>query len=107
MIDVWSIARNSLWILGLALLLATFSYADWKAQQQGCKRSHVTDEPAFCFSINIGLALFGLGLLATSDSWWEMAAWAVVLLLTLVQMIGCWRQSDGQTSSEPNKLNIT
>ena len=66
MIDWFSVAANSLWILGLSVLLATLSYSDWKRSEKKLSLRAVLGEfmPSLC--INIGLLLFCLGLLLTT-----------------------------------------
>ncbi len=81
MIDWWGVAGNGLWILGLSLLLATFSYRSW-ARSEATRVPPPAEAGASAF-YNLGLVLFALGMLATSDAWWERAGWGAVLLLIL------------------------
>ena len=87
MIDWFSVAANSLWIVGLAVLLATFSYSDWKKSVEKSSLRAVLGEftPSLC--INFGLFLFCSGLLATSTTWWERAGWGIALLLVVGQVV--------------------
>ena len=87
MIDWYSVAANSLWILGLAVLLATLSYSDWKRSVEKRSLRSVLGEftPSLC--INFGLFLFCSGLLATSTTWWETAGWGIALLLVIGQVV--------------------
>lgn len=72
MIDWIAIASNSLWIAGLAVVLATVSYAYWAAGQQQSSLTQVLQQRPFLRSIYIGLMLVGLGLAATSNSTLEL-----------------------------------
>ena len=87
MIDWFSLAANSLWIVGLAVLLATLSYSDWKKSVENSSLRAVLGEFMPALSINVGLLLFCLGLLATSAMWWERAGWGVALLLVVGQIV--------------------
>jgi hypothetical protein len=85
-IDPWSIAPHALWLLGLAIILATFSYRDWL----GSRHRHAA-APAVAGQGRpwylVGLLFFCLGMLATSRSTLERAGWAIVLLLVLAQLL--------------------
>lgn len=82
MIDWWGVASNAIWILGLAVLLATASYRSWAGRTPSAsgRSAGRIDSAAF---YNLGLLLFAGGMLATSDAWWERAGWVVVLLLII------------------------
>ena len=92
MIDWWSVAANALWIIGLAVLLATVSYSDWVASQKKSSLRAVLKEFTPALFMNLGLFLFCLGLLATSHVWWEQVGWAIALLLILTQIIADFLQ---------------
>lgn len=72
MIDWGAIASNSMWIAGLAVVLATVSYAYWAAVQQQSSLLKVIQERQFLRFVYIGLILVGIGLAATSSSILEL-----------------------------------
>lgn len=72
MIDWIAVASNSLWIAGLAVVLATVSYAYWSAGQQTTSLLAVLQQRSFLRFIYTGLILVGLGLAATSNSTLEL-----------------------------------
>lgn len=86
MIDFWGVWINSFWITGLTVLLATYSYCDWMASQQDCKLSTITQKFIPSLFLNLGLLLFCLGLLGTSNSWLERLGWLIMLILILLQI---------------------
>lgn len=92
MIDWISLAANSLWILGLALALATFSYASWGASFYKKRFRDSLTEPGAVISFSISGVLFCAGLAATSDSTLEIVLWAILGVLFLVQTILAVRQ---------------
>ena len=86
MIDVWGVLFNFLWILGLSVLLATWSYAyyerigGWncptaRAQHEGHKTRHILERFGYALALDAGLLLFCAGLAATEDRWWARLLW--------------------------------
>lgn len=94
MIDVWGVAANSLWVLGLAVVLAALSWANWAAKTAGTRLRHVLARPPIRRALDFGLALFCAGLAATADPWWQQALWAALSVAWIVQILWPTR-SDG------------
>lgn len=82
MIDWWGVFYNALWILGLALMLAAFSLATFRASQAGRRLGDELAAPAFQVPLLAGLLLFCLGLLLAGRSWWERLLWGALALIT-------------------------
>jgi hypothetical protein len=80
MINWWSVITNSFWIVGLALLLAAFSYSYWVAGQEGTTLRRQLERPAFLRLFTVALVLVGIGLAGTSQSVLETAL-AVLLII--------------------------
>lgn len=78
MIDVWQVIFNALWILGLALLLATWSYARYAAYEAGVKTRVKFAELRYALALNVGLLLFIAGMAATENRWWARGLWIVL-----------------------------
>lgn len=99
MIDWTMLAANSLWILGLSVLLAAWSYRSYirslhkeAAQKTGVPVDVSNIEPYF----RLGMVLFVLGQVAVSglsgEVWWRILLWTVLLILLLVEpTIALWR----------------
>lgn len=85
MIDVWGVAANALWVLGLAVVLAALSWAHWVAQEEGVRLRRVLSRRGLRWPLDVGLLLFCAGLAATSRRWWERALWGVLALAWGVQ----------------------
>lgn len=68
MIDWIAVAFNSLWIAGLALILAALSYYYWVAHEERVAVRVLYQQPAFVRFVYLGLILIGLGLAGTSPS---------------------------------------
>jgi len=87
MINWLSLAFNSLWILGLALALAAFSYASWQASLRKEKLGYRLRQPNIQNWLNIAFALFCFGLAGTSKTWWEIVLWFLLGLLFIGQVV--------------------
>lgn len=75
MIDLWGVFSNFLWILGLAVLLATWSYAHYEARMSDKKVGEKLDELTYALSLDGGLLLFCAGLAATEHRGWARLIW--------------------------------
>ena len=80
MID-WQVLFNLLWVLGLALILAALSYADWLAHVRGLRTRKLLGAPTFQHALFTGLGLVSLGLLLLSRGWLERLLWAGLVLV--------------------------
>jgi hypothetical protein len=86
MISWWSVLINTLWILGLALLLADLSFFSWQARQEGSSLRQQFNKPQFLKFFWLALLLFSLGQAGTGDRLWELALWLLLALLSLVRL---------------------
>lgn len=75
--------RNTLWILGFALILAAFSYAAWSANQDKRPLRQVLIAPATRRASWFGVLLIAIGLALTSNTLWETLIWSLLALYTL------------------------
>ena len=85
MIDFWNLFTHALWIAGAAIVLATWSCADWRAAAQ---RGGIRD--TFSAALNnpgtsFGLMLVCLGAGLGVAGWWERLLW---LLLAAALLVG-------------------
>jgi hypothetical protein len=87
MIDWSGLAANSLWILGCALALATFSYASWQASMNSSKLSALLRQTPMQAGFNLAGSMFSAGLALTSGPGWKMILWAALGVIFLVQLI--------------------
>ena len=84
-IDVWSVLANGLWILGLAILLATASWAHWTAGLRGIRLRRVLKRPSTRRPLSLGILFFCAGMAGTGRTWWERAAWVMLAAGWVVQ----------------------
>src|SRR5262245_4992635 len=75
----------SLWLTGLALLLATLSFTHWQTLNQNRSFRRFLGEPATRSIIIAGLLLVSLGLTVVAPVWWQKVIWASLLLWSLWQ----------------------
>ena len=92
MIDWWGVICNGFWISGLSTILAAFSYIHWWAHDQRMGLRTALSRREFRIPVIAGALLFGLGLLTTSQLWWERIGWGVVVLLLLWQAYSLLRE---------------
>ncbi|MFN2172233.1 MAG: hypothetical protein ACK2T4_13960 [Candidatus Promineifilaceae bacterium] len=92
MINWQSVIFNSLWIAGLAVLLAAFSYHYWEAAQHGRSLRIQFSRGAFVRLVWLAMLLVSIGLIGTSQQIWEMAIWGGVAILALFSIIALSRK---------------
>lgn len=85
MIDVWGVIANSLWILGLAVLLAVLSWTHWVASTEGNRIRDALKRPRIQQALDLGLFLFCAGLAATGRTWWERILWGLLAAVWIFQ----------------------
>jgi hypothetical protein len=91
LIDWPGVARNALWILGLSIVLAAWSYTSWWASMRRIKMRHALGLPRFQVPFSIGLFLFCASLAWSSIRWWERGLWIVLGVAFLWQAVMGWR----------------
>ncbi len=94
MIDWVNVALNALWILGLSILLAAFSYHHWLAGESSRRLRDVLAQPSFKLPFAAGMVLtclgFGYGL---SERWWEKGIWTALALFYTYELAMRLRRS--------------
>ncbi len=88
MIDIGRVAAHALWILGLALILAALSWANWRAASEHTRFREALHRPAVRRALATGLALFAAGLAAAEHRPWATALWGILAVMALLQ--GWW-----------------
>ncbi len=88
-----AIVIDFLWILGLAGLLATISFALWYRSASGTRMSQLIRTPRFLVPLCLSLEFFSIGMAAAGlvafrpAPWWETIAWSIFVLLFGIQTI--------------------
>ena len=92
LIDWRLVGFSALWITGLSLILAAFSFGDYIASQRRLRTRDVLRWPGYQAAINSGLVLFCVGLIGSAHTWWEQLLWAVLAVAFGYQAWGAWRR---------------
>jgi hypothetical protein len=88
MIDWYSVGFGALWIMGLGLVTAGLSLANFFGCTQIWKFRQALKMPAYRIMIGLGSVLFCLGLAGSVSTLWEHLLWAVLALIFALQS---WR----------------
>ena len=88
---VTTVLTNGLWIVGLAVLLAAFSYHYDEARRTGRPLNQQLQRRAFARVAWPGVTLIGIGLAATSREVWEAGIWIAFTLYALYNGARAWR----------------
>ena len=87
---VSSLFLNSCWILGLALLLASFSYHYQQAITRETSLMEQLRHKSFVGVAWISLVLVGVGAVGTSQDTWEAVLWILLTAYALWQAVTVW-----------------
>jgi hypothetical protein len=110
LIDWPSLARNALWILGLSIVLAAWSYASWLAARRRVRAWRAIEWSVFVVPVSGGLMLFAASMAWGATRAWERILWIVLVLAFLAQMAqGCrearregWQPQPAAAARDPN-----
>jgi len=84
---------NALWIVGLAGVLATFSYMAWYRSTREWPWARVFSLPRMLIPLSVSLEFFSIGLAISGiialqpAPWWETTAWSILAFLFAVQTV--------------------
>lgn len=85
MINWIDLIINSIWISALAFALKVVSIAYWESQRSGRSMRVLLKLEMYTFPLNLSGALFCSGMALTSEKWWEITLWIVLMLLFGIQ----------------------
>jgi hypothetical protein len=107
MIDWWAVLHNSLWIAGLATILAASSVANYQAHQESVRLRDKLGDPGLQLRLRAGLVLFCLGLFLGAHSWWERFPWGLLTAALVVQAAWFWRDRADSALRDPDQASPT
>jgi hypothetical protein len=96
LIDWPSLARNALWILGLSVVLAAWSYVAWLAARRGVRTRRALEWPVFVVPASSGLMIFAISLAWGATRTWQGVLWIVLAAAFLAQVAQGWREARRQ-----------
>ena len=99
MIDWFYVFANTLWILGLAVILASLSLTHWLANLQGQSFRRALTEPRVRLVNAVGFVMFTMALTLLVGPWWYKIGWIVVLALSIWEGYLAWRDWSAQLAS--------
>ena len=99
LIDWISVGKSSLWIGGLAAILASLSWASWMGAREETRLRTSTATPGVQAGLNMGLALVSAGLLFSGRSVWEHILWLAFLLWFAAQAADALRARRASAAS--------
>ncbi len=85
MVNALDILFNALWVLGLAILLAVWSYARYNTQVKGIRVREKFNELNYALVLNVGLLLFLCGMALTEDRWLAKILWVLLAVAVIVE----------------------
>ena len=90
MIDWWSLATGALWISGLALLLAAWSYRRFMLARTltDTRRGRMVRRTQVISRLALLLVIGGLG--SSSAHWGVAIGWALLFLIVLLDLVIRW-----------------
>ena len=86
MIDWFNLFANALWIIALAVAVATLSYASWEASMLHEKMRLRLRQTKYQIALDVAGVLGCAGLAATSNRTWEIVLWAILGVLFAAQV---------------------
>ncbi len=95
MIDVWGVVSNSLWVIGLAVLLAIWSWARYAAHEANVRTRVILNQRRYVVALDAGLLLFVAGMAATEDRPWAQVVWGVIGVWVLGHAVATARSKKG------------
>lgn len=90
---------HTFWILGLALLLASFSYHYEQALRRERSLRQQLQRRSFAGTAWLSLTLIGIGVAGTSREGWEVAIWILLTLYTGWHTLTFWLSGE-QTAED-------
>jgi len=93
MLSLQSVLIDALWIIGLAILLATVSYMSWYKSVNGWGWRYALNLPHMLLPLCVGLAIFCVGMALNGRTafepapWWETVVWSILAALFCVQSV--------------------
>jgi hypothetical protein len=80
LIDWTYVARNALWIVGLSVALAAWSYISWWASFHHQRLRRALNLPLFVVPFSAGMLMFSGSMSWGAAHWWERVLWAGLAL---------------------------
>lgn len=93
LIDVPRLFFNTLWVLGLSIIVAAMSLRQFEAQHEGITFREALQAFSFQFPLWVGLLLVTIGFAGNSDTLWQRVSWIVLAVLNGVQLFFIYQEA--------------
>ena len=102
MIDWRFVAVHSLWIVGLSIVLAAFSYHNWLRHELGRTLREQWREPGWRLPHFAGVWLVAVSVvLMPATPWWARALWAMLAVIWGRDVHAAWKAWHGSAPAQP------
>ena len=85
--DWFALFSNSLWIVGLAVILSTSSVAYWQALRKGVHWNKVINQTNYQYTLNYGFIGFSFGLALSLTTLILRVFWFALALLLILRIL--------------------
>jgi hypothetical protein len=92
MIDWRGLFVHALWLTGLAVVLATASFASYQASATGRRLRQTIVQPGLQRTLLLGMGLACLGWLLGEGPWWARLAWGLLAAFFVARAAWLWRR---------------
>lgn len=92
---LWGLLLNAPWVLGLAVLLATWSQATYTAGLEKRSLWKQFDESGYALAINVGMLLITVGLALTEKRILAQGVWGFISIALIVEIVLRSRKRNG------------
>ena len=100
LIDVPRLLFNTLWVLGMSIIVAALSLRQFEAKTEGIRFREALQAYSFQMPLWIGLLLITIGFAGNANVLWERLTWLALTILNGVQLFIVFREyrsaTDGQ-----------
>ena len=96
MINWTALLTNAIWLLALSAALAIAGWASWLASLEKVRFLDVVQRRGTALALQGCMAVFCLGVALSVQAAWERAAWAVLTVISAVQLIYAFRNLDAK-----------
>jgi len=84
-IDLERVIAGGLWIAGLSLALAAWSWAAWRRRMERTAWREALERVGTRRALGAGFVLFCAGMALSSRAWWERIVWIGLALASIVE----------------------
>lgn len=91
MMDWLRVSTHALWVFGLAILLTTWSYHRWVAQETKQSIREVGTDRSGKIFFAVGMTFVSVGLALISPTWWQSLLWWAWATFSVWKSVALWR----------------